>query len=102
MNHVKFGEQPEHVSLHSDVTGTEFSGDRVVVYKVHFEPAQGAEPHAHPEEQFMYVISGRLRVTVDGEPFEVAGGEAAWFPPNAEHQSEAIEPTDAISFKRLP
>jgi hypothetical protein len=30
-----------------------------------------ARPHRHPEEKAIYVISGRTRMTVGGEPYEI-------------------------------
>ncbi len=45
------------------------------------------------------MLNGRLRVTLDGESFEVAAGEAAYFPSNAEHESMALEESEAIRFK---
>jgi quercetin dioxygenase-like cupin family protein len=56
------------------------------------------EPHAHPNEQFAVVLSGRIRFTL-GEPaaspheVELVGGQVLQIPPNVRHGAEAIETT---------
>ena len=45
------------------------------------ERGQGALPHAHPGiEQVCYLLEGAARVEVGGEQFELAPGEACFFP----------------------
>jgi quercetin dioxygenase-like cupin family protein len=47
--------------------------------------------HKHPHEQMIYVISGRLRVIVDGEEIDAATGDNFIVRPNVEHQATALE-----------
>ncbi|KAA6461068.1 cupin domain-containing protein [Acidobacteria bacterium AB60] len=47
--------------------------------------------HRHPHEQMVYVISGRLRVLIDGTAIEAAEGDSFIVPGNAEHQAAALE-----------
>ena len=50
------------------------------------EKGKGALPHAHPGiEQVCYLLEGRAHVEVAGEAFELAPGEACFFPPDAAH-----------------
>ncbi|KPK07494.1 MAG: cupin [Betaproteobacteria bacterium SG8_39] len=50
------------------------------------EQGKGALPHAHPGiEQVCYLLEGRAQVEVAGEAFELAPGEACFFPPDAPH-----------------
>lgn len=99
MGLVRFDDQDAHDSAHSTVTGTEFIRGDIHVYKVHFQEGDGAHKHAHPEEQFFYVLTGRVQITLDGETFEVNAGEAAYFPSNSEHESVALAESEALSFK---
>jgi quercetin dioxygenase-like cupin family protein len=50
------------------------------------ERGQGALPHAHPGiEQVCYLLEGAAHVEVGGESFELAPGEACFFPADAPH-----------------
>jgi quercetin dioxygenase-like cupin family protein len=50
------------------------------------ERGKGALPHAHPGlEQVCYLLEGAAHVEVAGEKFELAPGEACFFPAGAQH-----------------
>jgi quercetin dioxygenase-like cupin family protein len=50
------------------------------------ERGKGAAPHAHPGiEQVCYLLEGAAHVEVEGEKFELAPGEACFFPAGAQH-----------------
>jgi len=50
------------------------------------ERGKGALPHAHPGiEQVCYLLEGNAHVEVAGEKFEMAPGEACFFPADAPH-----------------
>ncbi|MGH8636951.1 MAG: cupin domain-containing protein [Burkholderiales bacterium] len=50
------------------------------------ERGQGALPHAHPGiEQVCYLLEGTAHVEVGGEKFELAPGEACFFPADTPH-----------------
>ena len=50
------------------------------------ERGQGALPHAHPGiEQVCYLLEGSAHVEVGGEAFELAPGEACFFPADVAH-----------------
>ena len=61
----------------------------------------GATPHQHPQEQIIIVLSGKMRVTAEGQEVEVGPGDAILVPPNAEHATYAIEQTTIFSFKDI-
>jgi quercetin dioxygenase-like cupin family protein len=47
--------------------------------------------HAHPQEQLVYVLSGRLRFTLDTQSFEIVAGDSFIVPGNVEHEAAALE-----------
>lgn len=47
--------------------------------------------HRHPHEQLVYVISGRIRVIVDGDAIEASTGDNFIVSSNVEHQATALE-----------
>ncbi len=84
---------------YSKAFGPLITGSRIEVGRLRFGAGEGAVPHAHPQEQIMVVLSGRLRVTVDGESRELGPGEGFLAPPNAPHQVTAVEETVVLSCK---
>lgn len=100
---VKFDRDEDHVvsGAYSAGTGPVLRSEKIEVTKISFPRGKGAELHQHHEEQVMYVLSGRLKVTCDGEQYEVGPGEATFNPSNSSHGVAAIEDTTALSFKNL-
>ena|ERR1700733_16174467 len=47
--------------------------------------------HRHPHEQLVYVISGRINVTVNGATFDASAGDNFIVASNTEHQARALE-----------
>jgi quercetin dioxygenase-like cupin family protein len=47
--------------------------------------------HKHPQEQLVYVISGHIRIVIDGKTIEASAGESFIVGSNIEHQATALE-----------
>ena len=86
---------------HSDARGPVVRGKSIEIMQMHWRAGESARPHQHPEEQAIYVVSGRMRMTVGGETYEVGAGEVSYHPANVLHGAAAIEDTVAISFKNI-
>jgi quercetin dioxygenase-like cupin family protein len=98
---VKFdGDEDNVVSgSYSTGTGPVRRSEHMEITKISFEKGRGADIHQHPEEQVMYVLSGRLQVTCGDETYEVGPGEATFNPSNVPHGVMALEDVTALSFK---
>ncbi len=57
--------------------------------------------HAHPAEETVYVLSGRIRVTLGGESYEVEARAGSFHPSGVEHAVEALEDSKVVSFKNV-
>lgn len=101
MSHILFDEHEDNIvsGTYSTGTGPVLRSEKMEVTKISFEDGRGAETHSHPEEQLMYVLSGRLRVTCGDETYEVGGGEASFHPAQVPHRVLALEDTVGLSFK---
>ena len=86
---------------HSDARGPVVRGQSIEIMQVSWRAGEGARPHRHPEEQALYVVSGRMRMTVGAETYEVGPGEVSYHPSNVLHGAHAVEDTVAISFKNI-
>lgn len=71
------------VTPHLDA-GAGLTTGEVIIY-----PGQGHAVHRHPgEEEVIYVISGKGTQTVgDGEPFDIAEGDAIYIPADTDHST---------------
>lgn len=88
---------PRYSTTHgATVNGTKLS---VGLYKI---PAgTGAKPHAHPNEQVIAVVKGRMRFRLGTEERIVGPGEVILVPADTEHQTEALEAVEFFNCKDL-
>jgi quercetin dioxygenase-like cupin family protein len=86
---------------YSTATGPVLRGVEIELAKISFARGGGAQVHSHPEEQIVYILSGRARVTLGDEVYEVLPGQASYHPPDVPHGFEVLEDLTALSFKRV-
>jgi len=53
-------------------------------------------PHQHPQEQIVHILSGRMRLIVDGTPHELNAGDSHYLPSNVPHGVETLEETRVL------
>jgi quercetin dioxygenase-like cupin family protein len=86
---------------YSTAYGELVTGEFIEVGRLSFKAGEGAVEHAHPHEQVMYVISGRLSVDLEGEHAELGPGMGFHAKPNQKHRVQAVEDTQVISSKHV-
>lgn len=86
---------------HSTAFGKLITGQHIEIGVLKYKAGEGASMHSHPHEQISIILSGRSRVTLDGEVFEVTAGEAVHIPPNVPHRVEILEDSEVISAKSI-
>ncbi len=84
---------------YSTAFGELVAGERIEVGRLRFDADEGAVEHAHPQEQVMIVLTGRLRVEMEGADAELGPGEGFHAPPNVHHRVSAVEDTVVLSCK---
>ena len=52
---------------HSTAFGSLVTGEQIEVGLLRFKAGEGANEHAHPHEQVLMVLSGRVRMRIAGE-----------------------------------
>jgi len=57
-----------------------------------------ATAHQHPQEQFVWVISGSIRFRIGAEALTVEPGDIAVIPGGVEHEAFFPEDTEVIDF----
>ena len=76
---IKIG--PDYSTAH----GGWVPGERLQVLLYNKAKGTGSRPHRHPNEQFIFVMEGRARATVEGQEKVVGPGEIVHMPANSLH-----------------
>lgn len=86
---------------HSTAFGKLITGNHIEIGVLKYKAGEGANEHSHPHEQIAICLSGRSRVTLNGETFEIGPGQAVVIPPNVPHSTYIIEDSEMISAKSI-
>lgn len=86
---------------HSTAFGPLVTGDQVEVGVLQYKAGEGARPHAHPHEQIILVLRGRVRFTLGDEVSELTSRQGAHIPSHVPHRLEAIEDSEIVSCKNV-
>ena len=86
---------------HSTAFGSLVTGEQVELGVLRFKAGEGANEHSHPHEQVLFVLRGRVRMTIAGEVHELGPREVAHMPPNVPHRLYAIEDSEVVSAKGI-
>ncbi|MCB1395156.1 MAG: cupin domain-containing protein [Rhodobacteraceae bacterium] len=92
VNHLMGG--PEY----STANGSCVEGDRMIIALMTMPKGTGAEPHSHPNEQWIFVMEGKMRMTIDGSAVEAGPNGAIYIPSNALHEAQSVGEVDAVFF----
>ena len=70
--------------------------DQLMLVRHYFENGWVGARHSHPHHQLVYVISGSIRVDIDGKVFDVHAGDSFVVDGDVEHQASALEPSGVL------
>jgi quercetin dioxygenase-like cupin family protein len=91
-------DQLNSTDVRPGVTRQVFSGDGATLAFTTLAPGHAPNPHAHPYEQIVYMLAGRVRFTVGDEVAEVGPGELLVIPAGVEHWAETIGDEPAVDL----
>ena len=83
---------------YSTANGSCVEGDRMMVALMRMPAGTGAEPHSHPNEQWIYVLEGHLDCHVGDVHKKVPAGSVVYIPSNTQHYAKATPDADALFF----
>jgi mannose-6-phosphate isomerase-like protein (cupin superfamily) len=92
VNHIMGG--PDY----STANGSCVEGDRMIVALMRMPAGTGAEPHSHPNEQWIYVLEGTFDAVVGGKHCIVSPGSALYIPADTVHSGRVMPETDLLFF----
>ena len=82
---------------YSSAEGPVVEGERIQCGLIHKRRGTGARPHAHPNEQWNFIVQGTLRVKVGDQPEQLCGpGMLLYFPANTVHSTVATADEDVV------
>jgi quercetin dioxygenase-like cupin family protein len=84
---------------HSTAFGALVTGSQIELGVLRYKAGEGAQEHAHPQEQIFMLLSGRVRMTIGGETHELAPRDVAHMPPNVPHRLYVLEDAEVVSVK---
>ena len=102
LDRLRFPESPDaaDVSYFFENLGFPVANRRFDAYYAQFlpVPASSARPHAHPGMEFLYVVSGKLMLTMNDDAHTMAAGDAVYFDSTIPHsyRSAARRGTTAL------
>lgn len=82
---------------YSTANGAWVDGERIIFGEITIPAGTRAEPHSHPNEQFIIVLGGQARFVIDGDEKLVGKGEIVHIPANTIH-STVVEGDEDLLF----
>ena len=84
---------------YSPAEGPVVEGERMQVGLITIKRGTVSAPHSHPNEQWTYVLKGKARVSIAGQPAALAvAGTLIYAPANVVHSVEALADEDLVFF----
>lgn len=77
-------------------------GERMMLVQFTFEKGASLPSHSHPHEQAGFVVSGRMRMQIGEDTFQLETGDSYYVPANAEHRVDVLEATQAVDVFSPP
>jgi quercetin dioxygenase-like cupin family protein len=74
-------------------------GDEMTLLEIYYAAGVGTPPHSHAHESIIYVVSGKLKGTIEGKEVIMGPGDVCRHPKGVVHAVEALEDTVIIECK---
>ena len=74
-------------------------GDEMTLLEIYYAAGVGTPLHSHAHESIIYVVSGKLKGTMDGKEFIMGPGDICRHPKGVLHGVEALEDTVILECK---
>jgi quercetin dioxygenase-like cupin family protein len=86
--------EPESVpvqALPGIIRRTLVHGPNMMICEFNLQAGSNLPIHTHPHEQAGYVVSGRIRLTLNGETHDLGAGDSYYAAPNVPHGAAVLE-----------
>jgi quercetin dioxygenase-like cupin family protein len=72
------------------------NGRTMYQMRAHLDARSKMPEHRHPQEQIVHILSGRMKLIVEGTPHELATGDSFYLGSNVPHGVETLEKTRVL------
>ena len=83
---------------YAETFGPVVEGELTQVGIMTLPAGQSSAPHTHPNEQWIYILSGNLHASVDGQESDVGPGQLIFIPANIVHHVTISPEADCHFF----
>jgi quercetin dioxygenase-like cupin family protein len=83
---------------YSTAAGACVEGDRMIVGLMRMAAGTGAQPHSHPNEQWIYILEGTFQAKIGDKQLEAKPGSVLYVPANVVHSGKATQEADVVFF----
>ncbi len=91
---MRFPDDPSGHSIAYNFESLDFKATerKLSAFYAEFEPipSDRLRPHQHPGVEFLYIISGRLELTIGSDKYELDTGDAAYFDAAVRHSYQRL------------
>ena len=87
-----------HVGMSHQFIGAEQGDVQACSYFVDAPPGRGPVLHRHPYDKIAYIISGRVRWTVEGTEFDAGPGEILVVKAGEAHKFRSLGPENLVQI----
>jgi len=74
-------------------------GEHMTFLDIQYTKGVGAPLHTHTHESLVYVVSGKIKTTIDDGDFILEPGDACLHPAGVPHTVEALEDSTMVEIK---
>jgi quercetin dioxygenase-like cupin family protein len=72
------------------------TSDTMMLVRHRMEAGWVGQRHSHPHEQLVYVVSGAIRLNMQGESYDLRAGDSLLVPGGVEHEASASEASEVL------
>ena len=75
------------------------AGNEMTLLEIQYPPGTGTPTHVHQHESIVYVVKGKVKMTVENEVYILNAGDVCRHPQGVPHSVEGIEQTTVVEIK---
>ena len=92
-------ERPNPPATLVPTVNEELCGARKLLAGMYYlKPGLTSKQDIHNEEELYYVVKGKGRIVLGGQPFLMEGGNIVFIPPNCSHQTTNVGEEELVLF----
>jgi quercetin dioxygenase-like cupin family protein len=77
-------------------------GEKLMMVQIQVSAGRDTPAHNHPHEQMTYILSGRMRFTIDGNSIDLSSGQSVRIPSNVVHGASALSDSTILDVFSPP